>query len=332
MPPPQVVVAEAKVQRVVESLSRVADVQADEMIEIKAEAEGIVREILFEEGQKVEKGHVLVRLDQTKFEANLAQIDANFRLAQSNFERSKQLFQDKLISQQEFDQAASTYKAVEASLDFNKRQLQDAVIFAPFDGVMGSRQISPGQLISKNTIVSWLIDSDPVKVEFHIPERFVGQVRVKQQIEVTVEAYPDKRFRGEVFFVSPYVDPINRTALVKAEIPNPDLQLKPGMFANLDLTLTVRESATVIPEAAITQVLTNEQAMVFAVVNGNAEMRKIKTGVRLVGAIEVREGLQPGEKVVVEGLQKVIPGAPVRIAAPAAAPAQPPQTKTAPGS
>jgi membrane fusion protein (multidrug efflux system) len=161
-----------------------------------------------------------------------------------------------------------------------------------------------------------------------MPERFVGQVKVGQRIEVTVEAYPGRRFAGEVFFVSPYVDPINRTALVKAQVPNPESQMKPGMFANLDLTLTVRESATVIPEAAITQVLTNEQAMVFAVVDGIAQMRRIRTGVRLVGAIEVREGLQPGDKVVVEGLQKVIPGGPVRVADAAAAPVE---TKTAPG-
>lgn len=330
MPPPQVVVAEARAQRVVESLSRVADIQANEMIEIKAEAEGIVREILFEEGQRVEKGQVLVRLDQTKFEANLAQIEANFQLAKANFERSKQLYEDKLVSQQEFDQSASAYRSAEANLDFTKRQLQDAVIFAPFSGIMGARQISPGQLISKNTIVSWLIDSDPVKVEFHVPERFVGQVKVKQSIEVTVEAYPGKRFGGEVFFVSPFVDPINRTALIKARIPNPNYDLKPGMFANLDLTLVVRENATVIPEAAITQVLTNEQAMVFAVVNGAAQMRKIKTGVRLVGAIEVREGLQPGEKVVVEGLQKVVPGAPVRVAEPGGGPSQAAPATTAP--
>lgn len=330
MPPPQVVVAEARTERVVESLSRVADVQANEMIEIKAESDGIVREILFTEGQEVEKGHVLVRLDQTKFEANLAQIEANFRLAQSNFERSRQLFEGKLISQQEYDQAASTYKSVEANLDFTKRQLQDAVIFAPFAGMMGARQISPGQLISRNTIVSWLIDADPVKVEFHVPERFVGQVKVKQQIEVLVEAYPGKKFRGEVFFVSPYVDPINRTAMVKAEIPNPSHELKPGMFANLDLTLVVRENATVIPEMAITQMLTNEQALVFAVVDGVAQLRKIKTGVSLVGAIEVVEGLKPGEKVVVEGLQKVIPGAPVRVAEPKGSPEKAAPASTTP--
>ena len=194
--------------------------------------------------------------------------------------------------------------------------MQDASIYAPFAGIMGARQVSPGQLITKNTIVSWLIDLDPVKVEFHVPERFLGQVKEKQEIEILVEAFAGQKFHGEVFFISPFVDPINRTALVKAAVPNPNFSLKPGMFANLNLTLVVREQATVIPEIAIVQMMTNHQALVFAVESGKAQMRTITTGVRLVGAIEVLAGLKPGEKVVTEGLQKVAPGAPVRVAEP----------------
>ncbi len=317
MPPPQVVVAEARTERVVESLSRVADIEANEMVEIKSEVDGVVQDIRFQEGQKVQKGDLLVVLDETKLAATLAQAEANFKLSEANFERSKQLFADKLISTQEFDQNAAVFQANQANLDLVRRQLKDARIYAPFEGVVSSRQVSPGQIISKNTIITWLIDSDPVKVEFHVPEKFLGQVKEKQLIEIEVEAFPNEKFTGEVFFVSPYVDSTNRTALIKAYIPNPKSTLKPGMFANLDLTLVVRERSTVIPEAAVTQILTNSQAMVIAVdPNGTAQMRKIKIGVRLVGGVEVLEGLQPGEKVIVEGLQKVVPGAPVRIAPP----------------
>lgn len=321
MPPPQVVVAEARTERVVETLSRVANIQANEMVEIKSETEGVVQEILFDEGQKVEAGQLLVKLDETKLSATLAQAEANFKLSEANFERSKQLFNDKLISQQEFDQNAAAFQANQANLDFSRRGLKDARIRAPFEGVVSSRLVSPGQIITRNSILTWLIDYDPVKVEFHVPEKFLGQVKEKQRIEVTVEAYPSEKFSGDVFFVSPYVDPTNRTALVKAAIPNPKTQLRPGMFANLNLALVVREKSTVIPEAAVTQILTNSQAIVFAVDEaGTAQMRKIRTGVRLLGAVEVLEGLKPGEKVIVEGLQKVVPGAPVRIA-PTAGPA-----------
>ena len=315
MPPPQVVVAEARTERVVETLSRVANIQANEMVAITSETDGVLQEILFEEGQKVEKGQLLVKLDETRLAATLAQAEANFKLSQANFDRAKQLFEEKLISQQEFDQNAATFQANQAGLDFTRRALKDARIYAPFGGIVSSRQVSPGQIISKNTILTWLIDYDPVKVEFHVPEKFLGQVKEKQRIEVGVEAFPNERFSGEVFFVSPYVDLTNRTALVKAYIPNKEAQLKPGMFASLALSLVVRENSTVIPEAAITQILTNSQAMVFGLdSSGSAQMKKIRTGVRLVGSIEVLEGLKPGDKVIVEGLQKVVPGAPVRVA------------------
>ena len=315
MPPPQVVVAEARTQRVAETLSRVANVQANEMVDIRSEIEGVVEEIHFEEGQRVKKGDPLVTLDQTKLAASLAQTEANFQLSKANFERSRQLYEDKLISQQEFDQSAAAYQANVANLDLTRRLLKDARIIAPFDGIVSVRNISPGQVISKNTIVSWLIDLDPVKIEFQIPERFLGQVKEEQTIDVQVAAYPEETFTGQVFFVSPYVDATNRTALVKARIPNPDLKLKPGMFANLDLTLTIREESVVIPEAAITQILTNNQAVIFEVDQQNiARMKTIKTGVRLVGAVEVLEGLQPGDRVIIEGLQKVVPDVAVRLA------------------
>jgi membrane fusion protein, multidrug efflux system len=315
MPPPQVVVAEARTERVVETLSQVANIQANEMVDIKAEIDGLVQEIHFEEGQPVEKGQLLVRLDETKLAATLAQAEANFKLSEANFARAKQLLADQLIPQQEFDQAAAVFQANQANLDSTRRYLKDARIVAPFEGIVSSRQVSPGQIITKNSIISWLIDLDPVKVEFHVPEKFLGQVKTKQPIKVAIVAFPGEEFSGEVFFVSPYVDPTNRTAQVKAYIPNPKAQLKPGMFANLNLTLVVRERSTVIPEAAVTQILTNSQAMVITVdPSGTAQMRKIKLGVRLVGSVEVLEGLKPGEKVIVEGLQKVVPGAPVRIA------------------
>src|SRR5688500_1513106 len=151
MPPAQVVVAEARTQRVVETLSRVANIQANEMVEIKSETDGVVQEILFEEGQQVEKGQLLVKLDETRLAATLAQAEANFKLSQANFDRAKQLFEEKLISQQEFEQNAATFQANQANLDFTKRSSKDARIVAPFEGIVSSRQVSPGQIITKNS-------------------------------------------------------------------------------------------------------------------------------------------------------------------------------------
>lgn len=315
MPPVQVVVVDVKRQRVSETLSLVGTVAANEIVEIKAETDGIVQEILFEEGKPVEKGQLLLRLEESKLASALAEAEANFKLSKANFERSQQLFKDKLVSQQEFDQAASYFALNQATLELKQRQLKDTRIYAHFKGVTGARSVSPGQVISKNTTLTWLVDHDPVKVEFNVPERFLSQLHIGQTIEVGVATYENKKFQGTVFFVSPYVDEGTRTSLVKAQTPNPQNELKPGMFASLDLTLTVRENSVVIPEVALSQALDGDRANVLIVdASQTVQLKQVKLGFRLPGEVEVLSGLEGGEKIIVEGVQKVGPGSKVKFA------------------
>jgi membrane fusion protein (multidrug efflux system) len=312
-PATQVVAAEAKAQPVSERLSLVGTVAANEMVEIRSETDGTIAEVLFHEGAHVRARDLLIRIDDSKLAAAVAEAEANFRLSRANHERSRQLYEDKLVSQQEFDQAAAVFQMNEAGLELKRQQLKDTRIHAPFEGVVSSRQVSPGQVISRNTTLTWLIDLDPVKIEFNVPERFLSQVQPDQTIEVTVAAYPGRPFRGRVFFVSPYVDPATRTALVKAETPNPKAELKPGMFANLDLILQVRERAVVIPETAL--VPSGDRLTVFVINDEQIiETRPVRVGVRLAGEVEIIEGLQAGERVVAEGVQKVRPGGRVKVA------------------
>jgi membrane fusion protein (multidrug efflux system) len=222
----------------------------------------------------------------------------------------------------------------EAGLLLKQRESRDARIYAPFEGVVGARNISPGQVIAKNTTLTWLVDLDPVKVEFHVPERFLSQVQIGQTIEFPVAAYFGKKYTGKVFFISPYVDPNDRTALVKAEIANPTHELKPGMFANLDLALQSRENSVVIPEVSLAQILENNKANVYVVdQNQTAQIRTVAVGLRLTGRVEITSGLQGGEKVIVEGFQKIGPGSKVKLApASAAAPYLPAEDKIKPST
>ena len=316
----QAVVIEAKAQAVSESLSLVGTVAANEMVEIKSETDGTVEEILFTEGQQLKKGELLVKLDESKFAAAVSEAEANFKLSAANHERSKQLFSDKLISQQEFDQIAAQFQANQASLDLKRRQLRDTQIRAPFNGTMGAKQISPGQVIGKNTTLTSLVDLDPMKVEVSVPERYLSQVVLGQSMEFSVAAFPKDHFKGEVYFISPQLDSATRTALVKARVPNPDRKLKGGMFANLVLTLQLRDSAIVVPEPAL---VSNGDAVTVFVVDdkGMAQVRPVKVGLRLAGKAELLSGVQAGDRVVVEGVQKLFPGASVKLApAEAAAP------------
>ena len=318
-PPPrmvaQVIAVPAKTQTVSETLSLVGSVAANEMVEVKSEIDGTVQEINFKEGERVEKGRLLVKLDDSKLVASVAEAEANFKLAKSDLDRSKQLFERTLISPQEYDQVASRFQVQQATLDLKKSLLKDTRIAAPFGGAVGTRTLSPGQVISKNTAITWLVDIDPVKVEINVPERFLSQLSVGQTIELTVSAFPNRKFKGELFFISPQVDPGTRTAMVKAKIPNHEFELKPGMFANLDLTLKIRENSVVIPESALSQLQEGGKATVFIVDDKQtAQMRQVKLGRHMPGQVEILEGLKAGEVVIVEGLQKIGPGAPVRLA------------------
>ena len=314
-PASQVVAIQARQQPVVESVLLVGTLAANESVEIKAETDGIVQEVLFSEGQPVEKNQLLLRLDETKLVAGLAEAEANLKLSTLTFERARQLFEDKLISHQEYDQASATYDRTRASVDLMKRQLKDARVCAPFKGRTGARQISPGQVITRNTLLTSLVDLDPMKVEMGVPERYLGQVQTGQRLEFEVVAYPGRTFEGEIYFIAPQLDLATRTALVKTRIPNPDGLLKAGMVASLELRLKIRESAILIPEVAL--ISNGDQYFVFLVgPEQKAVWREVKIGQRLPRWVEITEGLAAGDTVVVEGHQKIGPGAPLQLAPP----------------
>lgn len=314
----QVVAVPVRQQAVVEAVSLVGSVTPNEMVEVKAETDGTVFDIGFKEGERVEKGQLLLALDETKLKSAVNEAEANLKLARTSFDRTKQLRSDNLISQQEYDQAAAVFAVNEASHERKVREWKDTKVFAPFAGMAGARQISPGQVISRNTTLTWIVDLDTVKVEVKVPERYLSQVQPGRSLEFSVAAFPGKTFKGDVYFVSPQLEESTRTALVKARIANPGGLLRGGMFANLDLTLERRASALVVPEPAI--VNNGDTTMVFVVdEKTNAVVRPVKVGERLAGKAEILTGLKPGELVIVEGVQKLRPGAPVRLSGPEAA-------------
>jgi membrane fusion protein (multidrug efflux system) len=298
------------VQPLEEKISLVASIAANESIEVKSEVDGRVEQINFQEGQRVEEGQLLIKLDERKLAAAVAEAEANFELAKANRDRSQAMMENKTIAQQEFDQALSTYQMRKAFLELARQQLQDSSIHAPFHGLAGARLVSPGQVISKSTPLTTVVDIDPVKVEFRVPERFLGRLGPGQIIVFHVAAYPGEDFRGEVYFVDPQVDPVTRTVLVKALQENKDQRLKPGMFGNLDLILRVKESALLVPESAV--VYQGDKTFVYVVEpDGSARQADVAVGTRLAGRAEIVSGVREGDTVVVEGVQKIRPGAKV---------------------
>ncbi len=310
-----VVTVEVRRQPVVESISLVGNLAPNEAVEVKAETDGVVKAVLFEEGQMVEAGALLIQLDDTKLQAELADAQARLQLAEASHARARELRQNRLISEQEYDQSASTLAVSRATVELRQRQLRDARVVAPFRGRTGARNVSPGQVITRNTLITWLVDLETMKVEMNVPERFLSQVRPGQQVRFRVAAYPDESFAGEVYFIAPRLDELTRTALVKARMPNPDGQLRAGMVANLELTLVLRPEVPTVPEAAL---MSNGEMTFVFLVNPDSvvELRPVTVGQRMARWVEITAGLTGGARVIVEGHQKVGPGMKVSPAPP----------------
>ncbi len=310
-PPPDAalpaVVAEVAVEALEDRAPLIASLQARDAVDLIGEINARVETIGFAEGEVVAEGQVLFRLDERKLKARAEEADARFALARTLFERSRDLLASQTVSQQEYDQAEAEFKVAEASLALAREQLSDAVIRAPFDGVTGERRVSEGQLVSVGQVLGMLVRLDPLEAAFHVPERYVGQLRMGQQVAFTSVAYPDEAFEGKVFFIAPEVDAQSRTLLVKAEIPNGDHRLRPGMYGSLNLVFQVRADALTIPEAAVR--FSGDHANVVVVnADSRAEFRNVTLGQRLPGRVEVVDGLAAGDRVVVEGHQKLGPG------------------------
>jgi len=323
----QVVAVEARREPIIESLSLVGSLLANEIVEVKSEIEGMIVSLPFAEGQRVEKGDLLAQLDDSTLAAAVAEAEANFKLTQITYDRNKELFTGKLISQQEYDQSQAMFAASRATLERHKSELKHTKIFASFSGIVGGRQVSPGQVISKNTTITWVVDLDRLKAEFSVPERFLGQLHAGQKIDMAVAAYPADKFLGEVYFIGPQLDPSTRTALVRAYVKNDELKLKPGMFANLDLALRVKDDAVVIPEPALMPI-GDRVAILIVGKDQTAELRPVKVGMRTTGMAEILSGVNSGELVIVEGTQKARPGGKVKLAPAEAAKPYTQQAKT----
>jgi membrane fusion protein, multidrug efflux system len=326
-PPPAMPVraALAKAAPAVDEATAVGTLRADEAITIRPEISGRIAEILFKEGQRVERGAVLVRLDQAELGAVLASSRAQAGLDRQRLERTEDLFRKNFISQQAFDEARANAARSAAKQREDEARLAKTVIRAPFSGVAGLRQVSEGAFVAAGTDIARLEKIDQLKLDFRVPETFLAQLKAAQPVRIAVDAYAGAEFRGAVYAIEPAIDEQTRTVLVRARVANAQAKLRPGMFARVQLTLAVRPDAVWIPEQAI--VPRGQDSFVYRVVDGKAELVKVQTGLRKVGEVEIVAGLTAGEQVITEGTQKIGPGSPVTVMQGAPKPAAAAQDK-----
>ena len=306
---PQVTLAPVRSERVSQKLEALGNARANESVDVSSKTSNVVMAIKFRDGERVQRGQVLVQLDDAQTRADVAAAQATLTDSESQFNRSRELLQTQALSKSSYDQLEATLKANRARLQSAQARLEDTVIRAPFSGRVGLRRVSVGTLISPGDVITTLDDTSVIKLDFSVPENFLSSLREGLSVRATAPAFAGRSFAGKVASIDSRVDMTTRSVTVRALLANEDGALRPGMFLNVSLANDERD-ALVIPEEALTPEA--EKQYVYVVADGKAQRREVRIGGRSPGSVEVVGGVTAGEQVIVEGTQKVRDGAAVR--------------------
>lgn len=309
-----VITGNISTRRVEYVLTQVGTLEASQSVTLRSEIEGRVIEILFKEGREVRKGDILVSLDSVKtraeirnLQARIHQLEIRLENKTSTLDRHRALVKRGVISQQLFDDLLSEIKEIkaqitqaEADLARQKELLSETVIRAPFDGVAGARNFSVGHYMKEGDPIVTIVTLDPLEITFQAPEKFKSSLVIGQDVELSVDAYPDRSFKGKVFFISPQVDVELRSFEVKARISNNKPLLNPGMFGRLQVITEVHEDALTVPWESVIE--TEEETYIFTVDGDVARKVPVHLGkVTAEWAEILRSELSPGASVILEG-------------------------------
>lgn len=306
-------VAQAKPAPARNDLNSVGSLTSDESVTVAAEVAGRIAEIAFKEGERVKENDVLVKLDDALARADLANSQAKNDLAVANFGRADSLSTSGIGTQRSRDEALANLESARAQLELSRVQLDKRQIRAPFTGVVGLRSVSVGAYAQAGQPLVNLEKIDTLKLDFRLPEIYLQEVKVGQPLTIRVDAIPDREFPGTVYAIDPMVDVNGRAIRVRARLSNPELMLRPGLFARVSLKGADRGQVVTVPEGAI--VPRAGETFVFKVVDGKAIETKVRLGTRTAGEVEIVQGLAPNEVVVVAGQNRLRNGSAVEVVA-----------------
>ncbi len=284
--------------------------RAAESIQVTSRITSVISRINFTEGQQVTAGQLLLELDSKEIAADLAVAQASLRQSRSQFERSRQLADTRIISQSQLEELEAKMKMDEAQVQAARARLDNASIRAPFAGTLGLRRVSLGDLVGPDTVMTTLDDTRTIRLEFTVPENFLAELRKGLNIQATSVVYPERLFSGSVISIDSRVDPVTRAVTAIASIPNDEGLLKPGMFLTVALE-RARRQVLMVPEEALSP--RQGKQYVYLIQDGRALEREVAIGARSPGEVEIRSGLVAGDLIVTEGIQRLRDGAPVQI-------------------
>lgn len=297
-------------------IKSVGSLRAINGVAVSNEVAGVVSEIAFESGQRVSRGDILIKLEDSVDQAALAALEAQARLANETFRRYSDLLPRNAISQSQYDEAQANYQAARADVAQQQAQLNKKTIRAPFDGVVGLRQVDRGEYIAVGTPIVELNMLDPIYVDYSVAEKQLDRVRAGRQVEVHVAAFPERTFDGEIEAVAPTVDESSRTLDVRAKLANAERLLRPGMFADVRTLAPDTVSVPTLPRTALAfntygdyvfRIAENDQGQTIA------QRTQVSIG-RLRGdEVEIVDGLEPGDRVVATGQLRLRDGQPIQV-------------------
>lgn len=304
-------VAKVEVVRLEDDSQAVGSLRARQGVVLKPEVSGRIQSLSFGDGQRIQKGQLMVQLDDTLQQAQLKQAEASAAIARTNLQRSRELAAQNFVSQSAVDQNAAALEVAQAQVALAQAQISRMKILAPFDGITGIRSVSVGDYVKDGADLVMIEDVSSLWVDFRLPERYLSRLKPGQSVEVVLDAIPDRKFKAQVDAIDAQLDANGRSVLVRARMPNGDGRLRGGMFARVRAVFDARDKALVVPEEALVP-LGNRQ-VVFKVADGAgggkvAQRAEVKIGMRVPGRVEILEGVTAGDVVVIAGQARLMRG------------------------
>jgi membrane fusion protein (multidrug efflux system) len=299
-----------KTQDFSNTISLSGSIEANEQIEIHSEVSGIVESISFSEGSQVNKGQVLLKVNDIELRAQLAQAKTKESLASENERRAKLLLQKEAISQEEYDIASADYRTAKSQTQLIQAQIGKTSVRAPFSGKVGLRTISPGTYVTPTTLIANLVNTNPLKITFSIPEKYASEIVKGAQITFTVPNRSEK-FNAKIYALEPSIELATRTLKIRALTENSNGKLLPGTFATIELPLRNIKEAIIIPTEAIVPIQDGKK--VFIANNGKAKEIKVATLARTDKDVVITSGLKAGDTLLTSGMMSLKDEADIKV-------------------
>ncbi len=285
-------------------------VLANEEVDLKSEVNGKITKLLFKEGSFVKAGDLLVKINDADLQAQLQSAKSRLELQKDTEYRQKQLLEKEAISQEDYDMTANQLQVNQAEVELIKAQIDKTEIRAPFDGIIGLRNVSEGSFVTNAMVIASLQNINPIKIDFSIPERYSSMVNVGDEISFTITGN-NKQYVGKVYAIEPKIDPVTRTLQLRALCSNTGREILPGSFANIQLVLKKIENAILIPSEALIPDIKGQKVFIYR--NGKVTPQQVGTGIRNDINVQLTSGISEGDTIITSGMLQLRPGTPVTI-------------------